>query len=313
MILMSQPLVSVILPTYNRAHTLGRAIRSVLEQTYANFELIVVDDGSTDNTEEVVKSFADPRIRFLRHEHNRGVSAARNSGIKVAQGEYIAFNDSDDEWLPQKLKRQMEIFDKDKTGDIGLVLCELTKHTPTGKSRITPEMRLINYEDMLSRCGGYGIGTQQFLIKRDLTLPELHFNEYLPALEDWDLAFRLMRLCRIDYVPEVLVRTYDNGGPHANSKHNRLNAHLRILDKYADELKARPKMLARHHERIALSYFDLADMRQARHHLTEAIRAYPRRLVNYLYFLSTLFGRRGLRFCLAMRRNTTRLFRQIKT
>lgn len=98
------PTVSVVIPTYNRAHLVGRAIQSVLNQTYQDFEIIVVDDGSTDNTEEVVKSFNDPRIRYIRHDQNRGGSAARNTGIKMARGEYIAFQDSDDEWLPEKLE-----------------------------------------------------------------------------------------------------------------------------------------------------------------------------------------------------------------
>ncbi len=98
-----KPMVSVIIPTYNRAHVLGRAIRSVLDQTYQDFELIVVDDGSSDHTGEVVATFADPRIHYLRHEKNRGAAAARNTAIKTAQGEYIASLDSHDEWLPEKL------------------------------------------------------------------------------------------------------------------------------------------------------------------------------------------------------------------
>ena len=110
------PKVSVIIPTYNRAHLVGRAIRSVLNQTYQDFEIIVVDDGSTDNTEEVVKSFNDPRIRYIRHEKNRGGSAACNTGIRAARGEYIAFQDSDDEWLPEKLEKQMQVFENTPTG-----------------------------------------------------------------------------------------------------------------------------------------------------------------------------------------------------
>ena len=108
------PTVSIIIPTYNRAHLIGRAIQSVLNQTYQNFEIIVVDDGSTDNTEEMIKEFQkhDKRIKYIRHEKNRGGAAARNTGIKVARGEYIAFQDSDDEWLPEKLEKQMDVFQR---------------------------------------------------------------------------------------------------------------------------------------------------------------------------------------------------------
>jgi len=95
------PKVSVIIPTYNRAHLIGRAIQSVLNQTYQDFELIVVDDGSTDNTNEVIKEFSqkDKRILYIKHDKNKGGSAARNTGIKAARGEYIAFQDSDDEMV----------------------------------------------------------------------------------------------------------------------------------------------------------------------------------------------------------------------
>ncbi len=103
-----RPTVSVIIPTYNRAHLLGRAIESVLDQTYQDFEIIVVDDASADETEEVVKSFGDDRINHIRHQKNKGGSAARNTGIKAARGEFIAFLDSDDEWVPKKLEKEID-------------------------------------------------------------------------------------------------------------------------------------------------------------------------------------------------------------
>ncbi len=106
------PTVSVIIPTYNRANLVSRAIKSVLNQTYQDFEIIVVDDCSEDNTEEIVKSFNDSRIRYIKHKKNKGGSAARNTGIKRARGKYIAFLDDDDEWLPSKLEKQIMLFEK---------------------------------------------------------------------------------------------------------------------------------------------------------------------------------------------------------
>ena len=103
--------VSVIIPTYNRAKLIKRSILSVLNQTYQNFEIIVVDDGSADDTKSVVESFNNPKIRYIRHDINKGQSAARNTGIKNAKGKYIAFQDSDDEWLPEKLEKQMSCFE----------------------------------------------------------------------------------------------------------------------------------------------------------------------------------------------------------
>ena len=104
------PLVSVVLPTFNRERLLPRAINSVLNQTYKNLELIIVNDGSTDDTEKVVKGYSDKRIRYYKQELNKGGSAARNVGIKLARGELISFQDSDDEWLPEKLERQVRKF-----------------------------------------------------------------------------------------------------------------------------------------------------------------------------------------------------------
>lgn len=106
----SCPLVSVITPTYNRAHLLPRALESVLSQDFGDLELIVVDDGSTDETPEVVAGLADPRIRYIRFPENRGIGAARHAGVAAARGEFIAFIDSDDVWLPGKLAYQVTLF-----------------------------------------------------------------------------------------------------------------------------------------------------------------------------------------------------------
>lgn len=104
------PKVSVIIAAYNRAHLIGRALRTVLEQTYNDFEVIIVDDASTDNTENVIKSFDDARIKYIRHDKNKGAAAAWNTGIRASKGEYIAFQDSDDEWAEDKLEKQMNAF-----------------------------------------------------------------------------------------------------------------------------------------------------------------------------------------------------------
>lgn len=103
-----QPFVSVIIPTYNRAHIIHRAITSVLQQTYQNLEIIIVDDASKDETEAVISSFQDERIRYIRHPENYGGADARNTGISAASGEYITFLDSDDVWLPNKVELQLQ-------------------------------------------------------------------------------------------------------------------------------------------------------------------------------------------------------------
>ena len=115
----TSPKVSVIIATYNRAALLPRAVNSVLAQTYTDFELIIVDDRSSDDTQEVIRTFTDPRIRVIRHEANRGAAAARNTGISEARGEYIAFLDDDDECMPNRLADQVSVLDANP--DVGMV------------------------------------------------------------------------------------------------------------------------------------------------------------------------------------------------
>lgn len=108
---MNDKLVSVIIPTYNRGSFIKETINSVLNQTYQNFEILVIDDGSTDNTKEIVHSFNDQRIQYIHQKHSGFPAVARNTGMKIAKGEYIAFLDSDDLWFPQKLEKQMKLFE----------------------------------------------------------------------------------------------------------------------------------------------------------------------------------------------------------
>ena len=107
------PTVSVILPTYNRAEIVKRSILSVLNQTYKDFELIIIDDASTDKTRMIVEELGDTRIKYLRNRQNLGPAASRNIGIKASRGIFIAFQDSDDEWRPDKLKKQVETLEKE--------------------------------------------------------------------------------------------------------------------------------------------------------------------------------------------------------
>ena len=116
------PLVSVIVPTRNRANLVARAIQSVLDQTYRHIECIIVDDGSSDETRQVVEEFTDERLVYLRHETQRHASAARNTGIAYSRGELIAFLDDDDEWMSRKLEKQVELL-LSLHEKVGMVYC----------------------------------------------------------------------------------------------------------------------------------------------------------------------------------------------
>ncbi|MCK4529078.1 glycosyltransferase, partial [candidate division WOR-3 bacterium] len=191
-----KPKVSVIIPTYNRVHLIGRAIQSVLEQSYQDFEIIVVDDASTDNTGEVVRSLKDERIRYIRHEKNKGAAAARNTGIKVARGEYIAFQDSDDEWLPEKLEKQMKAFDN-APPEVGVVYTDMQRINEDGgieywhSPRILPEDGII-YKDALD-YRVMNIGIQSAVIKKECFDKVGMFDERFPRFIDLELFIRLSK------------------------------------------------------------------------------------------------------------------------
>lgn len=196
------PKVSIVIPSYNRASVLPRAIKSVFAQTFHDFEIIVVDDCSTDDTANVVPSFFDSRIRYIRHEQNKGGNAARNTGINAAKGEFVAFLDSDDVWLPEKLQKQLAVFVKP---EIGLVYCGLIFMVP-GIGEINrwfvkcgPDFR----EDLL--VSNY-IGTTSVAVVRTELLKKINgFDESLRSCQDWDLYLRLKETCDFGYAEEFLV------------------------------------------------------------------------------------------------------------
>jgi glycosyltransferase involved in cell wall biosynthesis len=225
-----RPLVSVVMPTYNRASLLDRAIRSALNQTYNNLEIIVVDDASSDETPDVVKAFQDQRVRYIRHETNRGGSAARNTGIRNATGEFIAFLDDDDEWEPEKTVQQLEAM-----GRYDVVLCT-SNESGRGTSKFDSKTT-VNLDDL--RRGDFTAGGTGVLMARSAVLKETLFDEILPKYQDWDLFIRLAQKCEIGYLNMRLVR-YNEGAHHRISN--------KILTLPAPVLEKQLQMLEKHRE-----------------------------------------------------------------
>ena len=195
-----KPLVSVIIPTYNRAGMLSRAIRSIQCQTYPHLEIIVVDDGSTDDAAAVVESLGDQRIRYVRHEINQGVSAARNTGIRLATGEIIGFLDDDVEWKPEKVAHQLKLLDR-----YDVVLCT----RPGAVSSRYRRKERVTLENL--RRGRLLTGGPSALIARAATLRDTLFDETLGFAEDWDLFIRLAQKYTVGYLNEPLVRNIEGG------------------------------------------------------------------------------------------------------
>jgi glycosyltransferase involved in cell wall biosynthesis len=213
------PLVSVLIPTYNRAGVLGRAIESVLTQTFPDFELIVVDDGSTDNTVEVVQGFRDPRVRLVRLATNCGLSRARNEGIRAARGEFVAFLDDDDEWLPRKLALQVARLRESDDPQTSVVYCRSLQTDELTRATV-PHHGVIHEGDVFDALirGWFPRSPSLFMVKRSSLLSVGCFDEALPSASDYDLWLRLAEASNhFVAVGEPLVIKHENAGPQLSS------------------------------------------------------------------------------------------------
>jgi len=230
-------LVSVIIPTHNRASLLRRAITSVLEQTYNNLEVIIVDDASNDETRKIISNIQDERIQYIRHKTNKGGSAARNSGIRAATGEYIAFLDDDDEWEPKKTEEQMKVLQK-----YDAVLC--TSDESTSGMAKHESRKTINQEDL--RRGHFTAGGTGVLMTRAHVLKEIMFDESLPRYQDWDVFIRISQKYTIGYLNKPYVRY--NEGPH-----NRISN--KIINLPIPQLEEQLHMVKKHKEFFGRKWF----------------------------------------------------------
>jgi len=195
------PLVSVIIPTYNRGWILKEAIDSVLSQDFEDFELIVVDDGSTDNTQDILNGYARDIIA-LRQE-NHGVSAARNAGIASASGHFIAFLDSDDLWLPGKLARQVDFFKSNPDA----MICQTEELWIRNGKRVNPKNRHKKFSGMIFKhslplCI---VSPSAVMLKKSLLDKTGVFDESLPACEDYDLWLRISRKFPVFLIDTPLI------------------------------------------------------------------------------------------------------------
>ncbi len=242
MLFINHPHISVIIPTYNRAALLIEAVESVLAQTWSDFELIVVDDGSTDDTPQCLKKYSD-RLIYLRQE-NRGVSAARNYGIANARGEWLAFLDSDDLWLPRKLAAQVDFFRHNPTA----LICQTEEIWRRDDRRVNPKKIHQKhsgwiYERCLPLCI---VSPSAVMMRRSLLDAVGLFDETLPACEDYDLWLRIGKDYPIYLIDEPLIIKRGGHDDQLSRQHwgmdrFRIRAMQKLLD--ADALNAEQRRL----------------------------------------------------------------------
>ncbi len=306
------PSVSVIIPTYNRVQFITQAIDSVLSQTYQNFEIFVVDDGSTDNTKQALAPYKD-KILYI-YQENQGAAAARNTGINYAKGKYIAFLDSDDLWFPQKLEKQVEILDKNQ--DISVVYSNIIKIDENNKiiGRGSKGNRFLSgyiFHEVLLRKAACAF-LQTMLVRKKCFEEVGYLDRELIVAEDRDMIVRLAKSYKMHGITEPLTkfRLHDltprlaTIGMDATEYY-----HLRVLDKlfsdYGKNLneKLKKQIVSNCYLKAGLGYLRRENnFVAARKRFLLSLSNNPFNLKAVKYFAVSLLGPKLLRVIIVIRK-----------
>ncbi|KAB2837030.1 MAG: glycosyltransferase [Candidatus Brocadia sp.] len=285
-------LVSVIIPTYNCARFLMESVGSVLSQTYQPYEIIVIDDGSTDNTKEVLQPVMQ-RIKYVQLEQNKGSPVVRNIGIQAAQGEYVAFLDADDVWLPEKLQTDRECFDKHP--DVGMVY---SKHINID------EKGVVFHGAMKKRlpCGKIFVqlfSEQNFIITSSVVVRKAVFettglfDEQLVNCQDWDMWLRIAFYFQIAGIDKPLIKYRHNPYSLSKNRDNVLKYQKLVIDKIYHMFnnkengmseKRYKKRLALHYAKTGRYYLRIGDKRLAHENFRLSVKHDPLNLRTLRYY-----------------------------
>jgi len=292
------PRVSVVIPAWNAARTLPETLASVFGQSFADYEVLVVDDGSTDGTADLLRDYGD-RVRVLVKPNEGRPSTTRNLGVRAARGELIAFLDADDRWQPEKLARQVALFDRNPA--LGLAYSGATVIDGDGRP-----VRVLRCA-AAGRGRAYGLlSTRNFIVgssamvRRAAIESAGYYDESLTSAENWDLWIRIARDWEIDFVPEPLTDYRVHAGNRSARVALRERNIFRILEKNHDPADRSPEARARrrdayfnaYYTTLGRGHFERLEMGEAARAFWRAFRLKPRldvaRLLGY-----SLLGRRG--------------------
>ncbi len=287
--MIKNPSVSVIIPAYNQANFIDKAIESVLRQTYKDFELIIINDGSKDNTEEIIKNYSDFRIRYICHKKNLGISEARNSGIRASRGKYIALLDSDDEFLPEKLDMQVKLL-RNESSDVGVVCAWSFNVDENGNyisKRGLPRKEGYIFEDLLSK--NY-ISVPTLLIRRECFEKVGLFDSSLDVQEDWDMWIRIAKYYKFSLIKIPLAKRRIHPNRLSYDLEKKVVTAKRIIKKNINELKIRRNIHSKHYFYIGLRYCYMGKTRIGRRYFCKAISLYPFYIRYYILIFVSLSG-----------------------
>ncbi|TVP52317.1 MAG: glycosyltransferase family 2 protein [Halomonadaceae bacterium] len=278
------------MPTYRRAQLLERAVESVLAQTFTDFELLIVDDNVDGHPQQLATSkvlqarFSDQRLRYIINQGEHGGSGARNAGIAEARGGYVAFLDDDEDWLPEKLAKQVTLLDQ-APAEVGVVDCGFFDYKADGSVRqARPKMQGWILERLLSKTGGRAPKLSTMLCRREVFARVGVFDTTLPAREDYDLYLRISRHYQFVSLPEPLSNKRSDAGQRlTGNPENFVKGFEGVYQKILPELQRRPAIhaiyLLKHAEVLAKA----GDKPQAwkKYHEAKRLRLFNPRLVTY--------------------------------
>jgi len=286
----NNPLVSIIMPAYNAEKFISKSIESVLQQTYQNWELLVVNDGSKDNTSSVVSSFHDARIKLIE-QVNGGVSKARNTGITNSTGEFIAFLDSDDLWLKDKLEIQVKYLMKNQ--NIVLSYGDYLSFIEDRKIIENKQLYPFKIKDLKKRLLVFNfIATLTVMVKSDVLKATGGFDTELFGPEDWDLWIKISQKGSIGYIKENLAMYREHEGGISKNKKRQLNEEYKVINRHI--LQSNNEILKKYalwfyNLKLANFYFSQKKLKKFFNTYFKMIRLIPFKLENFSYPLKRIF------------------------
>jgi glycosyltransferase involved in cell wall biosynthesis len=289
---MNSPLISVITPTFNRAHLLGDTIESVLLQTYIHWEMIIVDDGSTDQTHELVQSYNDPRIIFHTFDHSGNYGVVRNRGLKLCRGELVAFLDSDDTWSSNKLSHLVEIFALQAASAFILHNVNLIGNTTVQPPELADRHGEFLFQDLIHEKN-IVFYPSAFAFKKEILKSVLPLNEQMPTGADHDFILRMSSAFRGSFINERLTSI---------RKHASNTSSQGIVEIYTDSIghvkrffeaglvtkKDYTRLTAGYYYKLGLILMKKGDKRSSAY-LKESINAQPLNVKAWLRYLQSFF------------------------
>lgn len=286
----NNPLVSIIMPAYNAEKFISKSIESVLQQTYPNWELLVINDGSIDNTSNIVNSFNDSRIKLIEQD-NSGVSKARNTGIANSTGEFIAFLDSDDLWLQDKLEIQVKYMINNQ--NIILSYGDYLSFIEDGKIIENKQLYPFKIKDLKERLLVFNfIATLTVMVKSDVLKDTGGFDTEFFGPEDWDLWIKISQKGDIDYIKENLAMYREHEGGISKNKKRQLEEEYKVLKRHV--LQSNNEILKKYalwfyNLKLTNFYFSQREMKKFIFTYFNMLKLIPFKIENLSYPLKRVF------------------------